>query len=86
MGKKKIITKPKSNLGLNDKLKICYNCCFYQSDNNGWCTWENNYMNYNDHCTIILKHWPSTFFRYKFELGYTLEDTMKINETFYKNI
>lgn len=79
MGKKKIITKPKSNLGLNDKLKICYNCCFYQQDNNGWCTWENNHMNYNDHCTIILKHWPSTFFRYKFELGYTLEDTMKIN-------
>jgi hypothetical protein len=79
MGKKKIITKPKSNLGLNDKLKICYNCCFYQQDNNGWCTWENNYMNYNDHCTIILKHWPSTFFRYKFELGYTLEDTIKIN-------
>lgn len=79
MGKKKIITKPKSNLGLNDKLKICYNCCFYQQDNNGWCTWENNYMNYNDHCTIILKHWPSTFFRYKFELGYTLKDTMKIN-------
>lgn len=79
MGKKKIITKPKSNLGLNDKLKICYNCCFYQQDNNGWCTWENNYMNYNNHCTIILKHWPSTFFRYKFELGYTLEDTMKIN-------
>lgn len=79
MGKKKIITKPKSNLGLNDKLKICYNCCFYQQDNNGWCTWENNYMNYNDHCTIILKHWPSTFFRYKFELGYMLEDTMKIN-------
>ena len=79
MGKKKIITKPKSNLGLNDKLKICYNCCFYQQDNNGWCTWENNNMNYNDHCTIILKHWPSTFFRYKFELGYTLEDTIKIN-------
>ena len=77
MGKKKIITKPKSNLGLNDKLKICYNCCFYQQDNNGWCTWENNYMNYNDHCTIILKHWPSTFFRYKFELGYTLEELLK---------
>lgn len=77
MAKKKIQTKPKSNLGIDNKLKICYNCCFYAND--GWCPWEKQYMNYNDHCTILLKHWPSTFFRYKFNLDYTLENTRKIN-------
>lgn len=72
MGKKKIQLAPKSKLGYNDKLKICYNCCFYGKD--GWCAWENMFKNYNDKCTILLKHWPSTMFRYRFDLPYRLEE------------
>ena len=49
MGRKKIQLAPKSKLGYNDKLKICYNCCFYQVSNNGWCPWEDTNKNYNDY-------------------------------------
>ena len=72
MSKKRVQTEPKSKLGFSDKLKICYNCCFYQKT--GWCPFENQYMNYNDHCITLLKGWPSTFFRYKFNLPYKLEE------------
>lgn len=78
MAKKKVQTKPKSNLGLNDKLKICYNCCFYQPHNNGWCPWENINKNYNEHCITILKHCPSTFFRYRLDLQYKLEEPINL--------
>ena len=78
MAKKKVQIKPKSNLGLNDKLKICYNCCFYQPQNNGWCPWENKNKNYNEHCITILKHWPSTFFRYRLDLQYKLEEPINL--------
>ena len=72
MARKKIQIAPKSKLGYNDKLKICYNCCFYQVLNNGWCPWENTNKNYNDKCTMVLKKLPSTFFRYRFDLPYKL--------------
>ena len=52
MARKKIQLAPKSKLGYNDKLKICYNCCFYQVSNNGWCPWEDTNKNYNDKCKI----------------------------------
>ena len=41
---KKIQREPKSKLGLNDKLHICYNCMFYGPT--GWCPWEKKFMNY----------------------------------------
>lgn len=72
MVKKKIQLKPKSTLGLNDKLHICYNCCYYQTTNNGWCPWEEEHKNYNDKCNIQYKHWPYTAFRYRFDLPYKL--------------
>ena len=74
MSKKKYQLEPKSKLGYNDKLKICYNCCFYQRKNNGWCPWENTYKNYNDKCTKYLKNWPHSLFRYRFDLAYKLEE------------
>ena len=52
--KKKVQLQPKSKLGLNDQIKICFNCMFYQKD--GYCPWENEYKNYNDKCMIHLKH------------------------------
>ena len=72
MGKKKYQLEPKSKLGYNDKLHICYNCCFYQIKNNGWCPWENMNKNYNDRCNTYLKNWPHSFFRYRFDLPYKL--------------
>lgn len=77
MGRKKIQLAPKSKLGYNDKLKICYNCCFYQVSNNGWCPWEDTNKNYNDKCKIYLKNWPHSFFRYKFDLPYKLIELSK---------
>ena len=59
-------------MGFNDKTKICYNCCFYNE--NGYCPWENTFKNYNEKCTIILKHLPSTYFRYRFDLPYYIDD------------
>ena len=70
MAKKKVQTAPKSKLGYNDKLHICYNCCYYGP--NGWCCMEDGFRNYNDKCTIYLKHWPHTLFRYRFDLPYRL--------------
>lgn len=72
--KKKVQIAPKSTLGMNDKLHICFNCCFYQTQNGGWCPWENEYRNYNDKCQIHLKHWPHSSFRYRFDLPYKLVD------------
>lgn len=78
MARKKIQLEPKSKLGFNDKLKICYNCCYYQKQNNGWCPFEDTNKNYNDKCTIFLKNWPHSFFRYRFDLPYKL---VEINKT-----
>ena len=73
--KKKVQLQPKSKLGLNDQIKICFNCMFYQKD--GFCPWENEYKNYNDKCMIHLKHWPHTSFRYRLDLPYKLLDPTK---------
>ncbi len=75
MAKKKLVLAPKSKLGYNDKLKICYNCCFYGKD--GYCPWEDKFKNYNDKCTIFLKGLPSTFFRYRFDLPYKIDDIIR---------
>jgi len=75
VAKRKVIVKPKSNLGLNDKLKICYNCIYYQKD--GYCPWEEKFMNYNDHCIRVGKHWPYYTFRYRLDLPYKLEEPNK---------
>ena len=77
MGKKKIITKPKSLLGFADKVKICYNCMFYGFD--GYCPWEETYKKYNEKCTKILNGIPSTFFRYRLDLPYKI-DEIKLNK------
>ena len=69
--KKKVQLQPKSKLGLNDKLKICFNCMFYQID--GYCPWDNEYKNYNDKCKSYFKNFPHTFFRYKLDLPYMLD-------------
>ncbi len=69
--KKKVQLQPKSKLGLNDKLKICFNCMFYQKD--GYCPWDNEYKNYNDKCKSYFKKFPYTFFRYKLDLPYKLD-------------
>ena len=72
MAKKKIQLKPTSKLGFNDKLKICYNCMFYQKD--GFCPWEETYKNYNDKCTKTFRKWPYSLFRYSLTLSYKLLD------------
>ncbi len=80
MAKKKIQIEPKSKLGLNNKIHICYNCMFYGS--NGWCPWENKLMNYNDKCTKQLRKWPHTYFRFKLNLPYKLIDPTKNEKRF----
>jgi len=59
--KKKIIIHPKSKLGFNDKLHICYNCLFRHKDT-GFCPMFNEYYDYNHQCKT------DRIFRYKFEL------------------
>lgn len=78
--RKKVQIAPKSSLGINDKLKICYNCCFYQTKNEGWCPWENVNKNYNDKCTITFSHWPFTLFRYRFDLPHKLLEPKGMND------
>ena len=77
MVRKKIQLAPKSKLGYNDKLKMCDNCWFCQISNNGLCPFENINKNYNDKCTIYLKNWPHSFFRYRFDLPYKLLEINK---------
>ena len=62
--RKKIQKEPKSKLGLDNKLRICYNCLFYQKD--GFCP-----------CIKQLRHWPHTSFRYRLDLPYKLLDPTK---------
>ena len=61
MRKKKIQIEPKSKLGLDDKLHICYNCLFRHKDT-GYCPMYNEYYDYNHKCPT------DKIFRYKFEL------------------
>lgn len=72
---KRIQREPKSKLGLDNKLRICYNCLFYQKD--GFCPWEMDKMNYNDKCNKQLRRWPHTFFRYRLDLPHRLLDPTK---------
>ena len=51
--KKKIQLKPKSELGMNRELPMCYNCIFWQKD--GWCPW------YEDHMIIIIDAYQENF-------------------------
>ncbi len=62
MGRKKIQLKPKSNLGMNRELPMCYNCVFWQKD--GWCTWYEDHYDYNHQCK------SRKFFRYSLDLPY----------------
>lgn len=66
MGKKKILIAPKSRLGLDDKLRICYNCVFRHKDT-GYCPMFNEYYDYNHKCPTIK------IFRYRFDLPYKNE-------------
>ena len=43
---KKSELAPKSLLGFNDKLRICYNCQWRQN-NGGWCTMTSTFVPYN---------------------------------------
>lgn len=61
MARKKIQLKPKSDLGLDKSIPICYNCMFRHKDT-GYCPFYNEYYDYNHRC-ITRK-----IFRYKFEL------------------
>ena len=61
MRKKKIQIEPKSKLGLDDKLHICYNCLFRHKDT-GYCPMYMEYYDYNHKCPT------DKIFRYKFEL------------------
>ncbi len=59
--KKKILIEPKSKLGLNDKLHICYNCVFRHKDT-GFCPMFMEYYDYNHTCAT------DRIFRYRFDL------------------
>lgn len=59
--KKKIQIEPKTKLGLNEKMHICYNCVFRHKDT-GFCPMYLEYYDYNHHCPT------NKLFRYKFEL------------------
>lgn len=60
MGKKKVLLRPKSTLGYNDKMRICYNCMFRYTDNTGYCPWVDKQVDYNER--------GCKFFRYTFEI------------------
>lgn len=63
MRKKKILLKPKSLLGLDRSLPICYNCIFRHKDT-GYCPWYEEYYDYNNRCKT------RKIFRYDFDLEY----------------
>ena len=58
--KKKVLLKPSSKLGYNDKMRICYNCVFRYKDDSGYCPMEMQPVDYN--------HQGCKFFRYNFEI------------------
>ena len=60
MKKKKITTKPKSDLGINKEMPICYNCMWWRK-NNGECIYYNECYDYNHVC------FSRKIFRYNFE-------------------
>ena len=61
--KQKIAIKPKSMLGFDTHLRICYNCQ-WRNNEDGWCSMWQKYCNYNDSGGSCV------FFRYKLEYGY----------------
>lgn len=75
--KKKILLSPKSSLGLNKELRICYNCMFWNHES-GRCPWDNDNHDYNTQCLF------NKLFRYNTKYGFkTDNDTgILINDTF----
>lgn len=61
MRKKKILLKPKSNLGLDRKAPLCYNC-MWRNAHTGFCPMFNDFYDYNHRCST------RKIFRYNFEL------------------
>lgn len=61
MAKKKILIKPKSELGLDRKAPLCYNCMWRYKDT-GYCPMYMEYYDYNHRCPT------RKIFRYNFEL------------------
>lgn len=73
MGKKKILTAPKSTMGISKDMRICYNCMFYQKD--GKCpmsyddeTKKHQYFDYNNYCKY------PRLFRYRLEYKHYIDD------------
>lgn len=63
MKTKKVVITPKSNLGINRELPICYNCVFRHKDT-GYCPMYDEYYDYNHRCET------RKVFRYDFDLPY----------------
>lgn len=63
MARKKILINPKSELGLDRKSPICYNCVFRWKDT-GYCPMYNEFYDYNHRCPT------RKIFRYRFDLPY----------------
>lgn len=61
MKRKKIQINPKSSLGLDESIPICYNCVFRHKDT-GYCPMFNEYYDYNYRCPT------RKIFRYRFDL------------------
>ena len=61
--RKKPQLKPKSELGINRELPICYNCVFRHKDT-GYCPMYDEYYDYNHRCPT------RKVFRYDFDLPY----------------
>ena len=59
--KRRIQVNPKSSLGLDTKLPICYNCVFRHIDT-GYCPMYDDYYDYNHRCPT------RKIFRYRFDL------------------
>jgi len=59
--KKKILLKPKSDIGMNRELPMCYNCMWRHKDT-GWCPMYDEFYDYNHICPT------KKIFRYNFEL------------------
>lgn len=58
--KKKVQIKPKSELGINKELPICFNCMWRHRDT-GFCPMYMEYYDYNHRCPT------RKIFRYSFE-------------------
>jgi len=65
--KRRIILEPKSLLGLDKKMFICWNCMFWNHQT-GHCPWSEEDFDYNQHC----KHY--TLFRYNLDYKFYRDD------------